>query len=95
MVVLKVYYGHSFFYCFHFMSLVKDMFREFGFAFCISEVFPMFFKSCVEVSVGSFYITFVAVGACQVINHLPVVFVILLTFRLSVSVRDRCLFFQT
>ena len=39
------------------MSFVKDMFREFGFAFCISEVFPMFFKSCVEVSVGSSYIT--------------------------------------
>ena len=37
----------------------KDMFREFGFAFCISEVFPMFFKSCVEVSVGSSYIKFV------------------------------------
>ena len=41
------------------------MFREFGFAFCISEVFPMFFKSWVEVSVGSSYIKFVAVGACQ------------------------------
>ena len=27
-------------------------------------VFPMFFKSCVEVSVGSSYIKFVAVGAC-------------------------------
>ena len=48
MVVFEVYYGHSFFYCFHFMSFVKDMFREFGFAFCISEVFPMFFKSCVS-----------------------------------------------
>ena len=24
------------------------MFREFGFAFCVSEVFPMFFESCVE-----------------------------------------------
>ena len=48
MIVFEVYYGHSFFYCFHFMSFVKDMFREFGFAFCISEVFPMFFKSCVD-----------------------------------------------
>ena len=43
LVVFKVYYGHSFFYCFHFMSFVKDMFREIGFAFCIPEVFPMFF----------------------------------------------------
>jgi hypothetical protein len=65
MVVFKVYYEHSFFYCFHSMSfVVKDMFREFGFAFCVSEVFPMFFESCVEVSVGSSYIKFVAVGAC-------------------------------
>ena len=39
--------------CFHFMSFFKDMFREFGFAFCVSEIVPMFFKSCVEVSVGS------------------------------------------
>ena len=38
------------------------MFREFGFAFRVSEVFPMFFESCVEVSVGSSYIRFVAVG---------------------------------
>ena len=44
------------------MSFVKDMFREFGFAFSISEVFPMFFESCVEDSVGSSYIKFVAVG---------------------------------
>jgi len=50
-----------FFYCFHFMSFVKDMFREFGIAFCISEILLMFFKSCVEVSVGSSYIKFVAV----------------------------------
>ena len=63
MVVFKVYYGHSFFYCFNFMSFIKDMFRQFGFAFCISEVFPMFFKYCVEVSVGSSYIKFVAVKA--------------------------------
>ena len=28
-------------------------------------VFPMFFKSCVEVSVGSSYIKFVAVGATE------------------------------
>ena len=41
------------------------MFREFGFAFCVSEVFLMFFESCVEVSVGSSNIKFVAVGACQ------------------------------
>ena len=41
------------------------MFREFEIAFCVSEVFPMFFESCVEVSVGSSYIKFVAVGACQ------------------------------
>ena len=45
------------------MSFVKDMFREFGFAFCVSEVFPMSFESCVEVSVGSSYIKFVAIGA--------------------------------
>ena len=41
------------------MSLTKDMFREFGFAFCISEVFPMFFKSCVEVSVVFHFMSFV------------------------------------
>ena len=79
MVVFKVFYGHSFFY-FLFMSFVKDLFREFGFALCISEVFPMFFKSCVEVSVGSSYIKFVAVGACQFINPLHVIFVILFYF---------------
>ena len=28
MVVFEVYYGHSFFYCFHVMSFVKDMFRR-------------------------------------------------------------------
>ena len=32
----KVCYGHGFFYCFHFMSFLKDMFTEFGIAFCIS-----------------------------------------------------------
>ena len=41
------------------MSFVKDMLREFRFAFCVSEVFPMFFESCVEVSVGSSYIKIV------------------------------------
>ena len=41
------------------------MFREFGFVFCVSEVFSMFFESCVEVSVGSSYIKFVAVSTCQ------------------------------
>ena len=55
-VFAPMYYGHSFFYCFHFMSFVKDMFRDFRFAFCVSEVFPMFFESCVEVSIGSSYI---------------------------------------
>ena len=30
------------------MSIVKDMFREFGFAFCVSEIFPMFFEFSVE-----------------------------------------------
>ena len=54
------------------MYFVKDMFREFGFAFCVSEVFPMFFES-----VGSSYIKFVAVGACQFVNLLSVIFVIL------------------
>ena len=49
------------------MSFVKDIFREFGFAFCIPEIFPMFLESCVEVSVGSSYIKFVAVGSCQFI----------------------------
>ena len=39
----------------------KEVFREFGFAFCVSEIFPMFFKSFVEVSVDSSYINFVAV----------------------------------
>jgi len=65
-VVFKVHYGLSFFYCFHFIFFVKDIFREFGFAFCVSEVFPMFFKS----SVGSSYIKFVAFGACEFINLL-------------------------
>jgi hypothetical protein len=61
------------------MSFIKDMFREFGFAFCVSsEIFPMFFNSCVEISVGSSYIKFVAV--CKFINSLPVVFVILFYF---------------
>jgi hypothetical protein len=40
------------------MSFLKDMFRKFGFAFCVSEIFPMFFKSCVE---GSSYIKVVAI----------------------------------
>ena len=53
---------------FHFMFFLKDMFREFGLTFCVSEVFPMFFKSCVEVSVFSSYLKFLAVGACQFIN---------------------------
>ena len=56
------------------------MFRESGFAFCISKIFPMSFKSCVEVSVGSSYIKFVTIGACQFINSLPVIFVILFHF---------------
>ena len=29
MVVFEVYYGHGFFYCFRFMSFVRDMFREY------------------------------------------------------------------
>ena len=49
MVVFEVYYEHSFFYCFHFMSFPKDMFREFGLALCVSEIFPVFFKSYIEV----------------------------------------------
>ena len=57
------------------------MFKEFGFAFCVSDVFPVFFESCVEVSVDSSFITFVAVGECQFINPLPVVFVILFYFN--------------
>ena len=32
----------------------------------------MFFKSCVEVSVGSSYIKFVAVGACQFGKNLSI-----------------------
>ena len=67
------------------MSFVKDMFREFGFAFCVSEIFSMFFESCVEVSVGSSYIKFVAVGACQFINPLPVMFVIKIKKIISVA----------
>ena len=62
------------------MSFVKDMFRELGFALCVYKPFPMFFKSCIEVSVGSFYVKFVAVAACQFTNPLPVVFAILLYF---------------
>ena len=53
----KVYYGHSFFCCFHFMSLVKDMFREFGFASCVSEDFYVFSKSCVESLVSCSHIS--------------------------------------
>ena len=56
MVILKVYYGHGFFYCFRFVPFLKDVFREFGFVFCVSEIFSKFFKSCVEVSVGYSYI---------------------------------------
>ena len=33
------------------MSFVKDIIGEFGIAFCVCEVFPMFFKSCVKVSI--------------------------------------------
>jgi hypothetical protein len=80
MAIFKVYYGHGFFYCFHSMSFFKDMFREFGFDFCVSVIFPMFFKSCVEVPDGSSYIKFVAVGACHIINPLLVIFVILFYF---------------
>jgi hypothetical protein len=68
MVIFKVYYAHGFFYCFHFMTFLKDMFRESEFAFCVSEIFHMFFKSRVEVSVVSSYIKFVEVGACQFIK---------------------------
>ena len=53
------------------------MFGEFGFAFCVSEVFPIFFEYCVEVSVGSSYIKSVAVGACQLKKPLPVIFVVI------------------
>ena len=53
-------------FSFHFMTFLKNMFREFGFPFCLSEVFPMFFKSCDEISVSSSYIKFVAVGACHI-----------------------------
>ena len=52
------------------MSFVKDMFREFGFVFCVSEIFPLFFKSCIKVSIGSSYIKCVALmyeyeGICK------------------------------
>ena len=53
------------------LSFHRDMFGEFGFAFSVFEVFPMFFKSCVEVSVGSSYIEFVAVDACPFIRGHP------------------------
>ena len=43
----------------------------------------MFSKSCVEVSVGSSYIKCVAVGACQFMNSLPVVFVVLCWCKFS------------
>ena len=62
------------------MCFVKDMFREFRFAFCESEIFLMFFESSVEVSVGNPYIKFVAISAGQFINLPPVVFVILFYF---------------
>ena len=64
MVDFKVYYGHSFFYCSHFMSFPKDMVREFVLAFCVFEIFPVFFESCVKVPVCPSYIKFVAAGAC-------------------------------
>ena len=41
----------------------------------MSEIFPVFFKSCIKVSIGSSYIKFVAVDAYQFINPLSVVFV--------------------
>jgi len=47
---------------------------------CVPEIFPGFMKCSVEVSVGSSYIKFVAVGACQFINLPPVVFFELLYF---------------
>ena len=62
MVVFKLHYGHSFFYCFHCMSFVKDIFREFGLAFCVSEVFFL----CSLNLVLKFLLTVsVAAGACQ------------------------------
>ena len=78
MVVLKVYYGHIFFYCFHFMSFLKEMLREFGFSFCIFAIFAVFFKS--HIKVGSSYIKFVVDGAYQFTNPFPVIFVVLFYF---------------
>ena len=52
------------------MSFVKDMLREFGFAFCISEILPMFFKSYVAVSVGSSYVKFVAETSTQDLKNI-------------------------
>jgi hypothetical protein len=80
MVIFEVYYGHSCFYCFYFMPFPKDMVREFGIAFGITEICPVFFKSYVKISVGSSYIKFVTVGACLFTNPLPVVFVELFYF---------------
>ena len=77
---IYVYCGHSFFCCFLFMSFINDMFREYGFAFCVSEVLSMFFKSCIGSFCCSSYIKFVAIGACQFINPLPFVFVIVFCF---------------
>ena len=79
--IFMLYYGHGFFYCFHFISFLKDMFREFGFTFCVSEIFPMLSKFYVEVVVvRSSYIKFAAVGSCQFIKPLPVIFVVQFNF---------------
>ena len=42
----KVYYGHGFFYCFHFMSFLEDMFGEFGFAFFLTDNHARFDHVC-------------------------------------------------
>jgi hypothetical protein len=65
------------------MSFLKDIFREFEFAFCVSEIVPMFINSCVKIPVGSYYIKFVAFGACQFIN---ITFKILNTYRTKILI---------
>ena len=44
--------------------------RELRFTFCVHNIFPVFSKSCVKVSVCSSYIKFVVAGACHCLTFL-------------------------
>ena len=59
-----------FFNTFHLMTFPYDAVRVFRFIFCVYNIFPMFSKSCVKVSVCSSYIKFVLAGACHCLTVL-------------------------